>query len=127
MILEKVPISIVQLRAAARFFCGDEWNGLPSGYFRRVEKDIGKDVLAAEEHVLVVIWLDDLPVHMVYLRHGEILEHDVIKSFRELDPWGIMQLAESEGVKVFDYDWDYEGSEDYRLQFKKKMINLIYA
>lgn len=85
---------------------GDMWreyevSHLPSGYFREAEKIIGKDVLAKDEHALVAIWFEDMIEKLVYCQHGEIIETESISKFRSLDEVGIIELAESEGVKIY--------------------------
>ncbi|MFS2171415.1 hypothetical protein [Priestia megaterium] len=78
---------------------------LPSGYFRKVESVIGKEILKIEEDSIVVLWIDDLPIKILCLNYGDIVETQVIERSRNKDPWEIMNWAEQDGVKIFHVDF----------------------
>ncbi|MBT2667311.1 hypothetical protein J7J00_17670 [Bacillus sp. ISL-4] len=78
---------------------------LPPAYFRKVQSIIGKDILDVEERSIVVIWIDDLPVKIIYLEYGEVIETEVIKKIKLKNPWQIIDQAEIEGLIVFDVEF----------------------
>ncbi|WDM33693.1 hypothetical protein J8N01_25995 [Priestia megaterium] len=78
---------------------------LPFRSFKEVESRIGKEVLKAEEESIVVIWVDELPIKIIYLNYGEIIETEVIKKGWNLNPWQLIEKAEEQDIKVFDVDY----------------------
>ncbi|MBY0062593.1 hypothetical protein [Priestia aryabhattai] len=78
---------------------------LPSGYFRKVEVVIGKERLKKEEDSIVVLWFENLPIKILYLNYGDIVETEVIEKTINKDPWEIMDLAERDNVKIFHVDF----------------------
>lgn len=69
---------------------------LPSAYFRKIEKLIGKKQLAEEKYVAIVIWKYDIPIKILAVQSGELVNTDVYKWYPEYDPFQIISAIESE-------------------------------
>ncbi|WP_273123921.1 hypothetical protein [Bacillus weihaiensis] len=83
-----------------------EYTYLPSAYFRKLEKLIGDEELKQNENVVIVIWAEDIPVKILVVINGELVETDASKKFPSLNIFQLLDLIENginnNGGKIYD-------------------------
>ena len=79
---------------------------LPSAYFRKIEKLIGKEQLKENENIAICIWKNDMPVKILILEDGELIENDVNERYPSFTSFQILNFIELEikkdGGKIYD-------------------------
>lgn len=73
-----------------------EMISLPSAYFRKIEKLIGKDQLKEDENVVIAIWKDDMPVKILTVIDGELVDTDGAKKYPNKNQFQTLNLIEDE-------------------------------
>lgn len=65
---------------------------LPSAYFRKIEKLMGSDKL--QGNVAIVIWKEEVPVRILVVLDGELVEIDAGKRYSSLSPFQLIEQIE---------------------------------
>lgn len=76
-----------------------EYVPLVAGYFNKVKKMLPE--IENEKECLVVIWVDDLPVKILFVENGNLSSSEVIERSNNMDAFDIINLAKSQEIPVY--------------------------
>lgn len=92
---------------------------LPESYFRKIEKLIGKQQLKDDENVAIAIWKDDMPVQIITVIDGKLVDVDGLEKYPNYNSLQLMSLIEDElknettHGKIYDVVVEGEGFKLY--------------
>lgn len=76
-----------------------DYTPIVSGYFYKIKELIPE--IEEEKECLVVIWINDFPVKMVFIENGELSASDVLERSAEKAAFDIIKLAEIQFIPVY--------------------------
>ncbi|GAQ18693.1 LysR family transcriptional regulator [Oceanobacillus picturae] len=76
-----------------------EYIPLVAGYFHKVKEMLPE--IENERECLVVIWVDDLPVKILFVENGDLLSNAVLERSHNMGAFDIIKLAILQEIPVY--------------------------